>query len=90
MTILLTIWRLITGNPIARAIGGALVAIAGILTFGAIKKREGAQAAKAKQATKDAKAYRDTTERMQDADAAMGDDPAVLRDSLRKRDPQQR
>jgi hypothetical protein len=31
-----------------------------------------------------------TTERMQDADAAMGDDPAALRDWLRNRDPDQR
>lgn len=50
----------------------------------------GAAKAKAKQAAKDAKGYRQTTERIQDADAAMGDDPAVLRDSLRQRDPKQR
>lgn len=81
------IWTFLTGNRIARTIGLAVMAVLGVLTFGAVKKREGAQQAKAKQATKDAKAYRQTNERMQDADAAMGDDPAVLRDSLRNRDP---
>lgn len=67
------------------------VAGAGALVVGwFVAKRQGAQGQKAKQATKDAKAYRDTTERIQDADAAMGDDPAVLRDSLRQRDPNKR
>jgi tetrahydromethanopterin S-methyltransferase subunit G len=81
------VWTFLTGNKIARTIGMVVMAVLGVLTFGAVKKREGAQDAKAKQAVKDAKAYRKTNERMQDADAAMGDDPAVLRDSLRKRDP---
>lgn len=67
------------------------IAGAGALVVGwFVAKRQGAQGQKAKQATKDAKAYRDTTERIQDADAAMGDDPAVLRDSLRQRDPNKR
>ena len=43
--------------------------------------------AKAKDDLRDLKGFKKTTERMQDADAAMGDDPAVLRDSLRQRDP---
>jgi hypothetical protein len=50
------LWAIITGNPIARAIGAALVAAAGILTFGAIKKREGRKEAVAKRAAQDAKA----------------------------------
>jgi len=90
MSILLTLWRLITGNKVARAIGGALMAIAAVLTFGAIKKREGARTAKSDAAIKAAKDYQKTTERMQDAEAAMGDDPAVLRDRMRERDPDQR
>lgn len=80
MTILLTIWRLITGNPIARAIGGALVAIAGILTFGAIKKREGARAARSKAAAEAAKAKEKTIEDVLRETAS--DDPA---DDIRKR-----
>lgn len=81
------IWALLTNNPVARLIGKIVGLALLILSFGAWQRRQGAQGAKAKQAAKDAKAYRDTTERMQNADAAMGDDPAVLRDSLRQRDP---
>ena len=84
------IWSLLTNNPIARLIGKIVGLALLVLSFGAWQRRQGAQGAKAKQAAKDAKAYRDTTERMQDADAAMDNDPAVLRDSLRKRDPKQR
>jgi hypothetical protein len=70
-------------TPFWPYIAGAAVIVAGWFTA----KRQGAQAAKAKRDVVDAKAYRETNERMQDADAAMGDDPAILRDSLRKRDP---
>jgi hypothetical protein len=80
MTILLTLWRIITGNPIARAIGGALVAVAGILTFGAIKKREGAQAARSEAAAKAAKAKEKTIEDV--LRETVSDDPA---DNIRKR-----
>ncbi len=55
MTILLTLWRLVVGNKVARAIGGALMAIAAVLTFGAIKKREGARTAKSDAAIKAAR-----------------------------------
>lgn len=41
MTILLTFWRLLTGNPIARALGIAIIAVLGVLTFGKVKRREG-------------------------------------------------
>jgi hypothetical protein len=51
---------------------------------------KGRSDANAKADLRDLKAHKKTTERMQDAEAAMGDDPAVLRDSLRKRDPKQR
>lgn len=81
MTILTLIWRF--------TIGGAwkwLAAGAGLVGL----YLKGRADSKAKQAGKDAKAFQKTTERMQDADAAMGDDPAVLRDRLRNRDPKQR
>ena len=83
-------WAIFKASPIARWLAkiGGLVLL--VLTFGAYQRWQGAQGQKARQATKDAKAYRDTTERIQDADAAMGDDPAVLRDSLRQRDPNKR
>jgi hypothetical protein len=84
------LWTLATGNPIARFLAKAAGIALAVLSFGMWQRRQGAQGQKAKQAVKDAKAYRDTTERMQDADAAMGDDPAALREWLRKRDPDQR
>ena len=85
-----TIIGLLTGNPITRFVAKIAGIALAVLSFGMWQRRQGAQGQKAKQAVKDAKAYRDTTERMQDADAAMGDDPAALREWLRKRDPDQR
>jgi hypothetical protein len=84
------IWQFLTGNRIARTIGMVVMAVLGVLTFGAVKKREGARDAKAKRDIQDLKGFKKTTERMQDADAAMGDDPAALREWLRKRDTEQR
>ena len=49
MSIRRTIWRLITGNRIARTVGVIVMAVLGVLTFGAVKKREGMRDAKAKQ-----------------------------------------
>ena len=82
------IWDLITGllpnvwGYIAAA-GAALLGILGVYV-------KGRRDAKAKADLRDLKGFKKTTERMQDADAAMGDDPAVLRDSLRQRDPNKR
>ena len=82
------IWDLISGllpnvwGYIAAA-GAALLGILGVYV-------KGRRDAKAKADLRDLKGFKKTTERMQDADAAMGDDPAVLRDSLRQRDPNKR
>ena len=56
MTIPLTIWRLLTGNPIARLLAkiGGLVLL--VVTFGAWQRREGAQGQKAKTDAAQAKA----------------------------------
>ena len=81
------IWSMITGNPIARLLAKVVGIALAIVTFGAWQRRQGAQGQKAKREIQDLKGFKKTTERMQDADAAMGDDPAVLRDSLRQRDP---
>lgn len=62
------------------AAGAALLGILGVYV-------KGRRDAKAKADLRDLKGFKKTTERIQDADAAMGDDPAVLRDSLRQRDP---
>lgn len=72
------IWRLILGG-----LWKPLLAVLGALGLYA----KGRSDAKAKADLRDLKDFKETTERMQDADAAMGDDPAVLRDSLRQRDP---
>ena len=82
------IWDLISGllpnvwGYIAAA-GAALLGILGVYV-------KGRRDAKAKADLRDLKGFKKTTERMQDADAAMGDDPAVLRDRMRQRDPNQR
>lgn len=72
------IWKLIFGG-----LWRPLLAVLGALGLYA----KGRADAKAKADLRDLKGFKKTTERMQDADAAMGDDPAVLRDSLRQRDP---
>ena len=61
------------------AAGAAVLSIAGIYL-------KGRADAKAKADMRDLKGFKKTTERIQDADAAMGDDPAALREWLRKRD----
>ena len=72
MTLLLALWRLITGNPIARAIGGAVAALAALWAYGMAKKREGASTARADAAAKAAKADQQAHERMNDADLGIG------------------
>lgn len=75
------IWKLILGGlwrPLLAVLGAAGVYV------------KGRADAKAKADLRDLKGFKKTTERMQDADAAMGDDPAALREWLRKRDPDQR
>lgn len=72
------IWKLILGG-----LWKPLLAVLGALGLYV----KGRADAKAKADLRDLKGFKKTTERMQDADAAMGDDPAVLRDSLRQRDP---
>lgn len=82
------IWDLITG--LLPNVWGYLAA-AGAAVLGALGIYfKGRSDANAKRDAGDAKAYRKTTERIQDADAAMGDDPAALREWLRKRDPDKR
>ena len=72
------IWKLILGG-----LWKPLLAVLGAVGIYA----KGRSDAKAKADLRDLKGFKKTTERIQDADAAMGDDPAVLRDSLRQRDP---
>ena len=50
-------------------------------------RRDAARDARRETALDAAERMARTRKRMDDAEAAFGDDPAVLRDSLRKRDP---
>ena len=73
------IWKLILGGlctPVA-----ALLALLGL-------SAKGRADAKARADLRDLKGFKKTTERMQDA--AMGDDPATLREWLRQRDSDKR
>lgn len=65
------------------AAGAALLGILGVYV-------KGRRDARAKADLRELKGFKETTERMHDAESAMGDDPAVLRDSLRQRDPNKR
>jgi hypothetical protein len=82
------IWDLISGL-LPNAWGYIAAAVTALLGLGGFYLK-GRSDAKAKADLRDLKANAKTTERMQDADAAMGDDPAALREWLRKRDPDQR
>ena len=75
------IWKLILGGlwrPLLAVLGAAGV------------YAKGRRDAKAKADLRDLKGFKKTTERMQDADVAMGDDPSALREWLRQRDTDQR
>lgn len=74
------LWTILTTNKLARALGIAVMAILGVLTFGAVKKREGAQDQKAKQDAANAKAHTETVERVLDETTSA--DPA---DAIRRR-----
>ena len=65
------------GSRIARAIGAALIAVLGVLTFGAVKKREGKREAR----TED---YIKTRKEMDDAEIH-GNDPDAARRFLHER-----
>lgn len=82
------IWDLITGL-VPNLWGYAAAAVAAVLAALGLYFK-GRSDAKAKADLRDLKGFKKTTERMQDADAAMGDDPATLREWLRKRDAEQR
>ena len=66
--------------PYIAAAGGAIAALWAMF-------RKGKKAARQQTALQAAEAYAKTRKEMDDADAAMGDDPATLRQWLRDRDP---
>ena len=62
-----------------------VIAALAALGFGVARKRAGKREARMETALEAAERYAKTRKAMDDAEAAMGDDPAVLRDSLRSR-----
>ena len=81
------LWTILTTNKLARALGIAVMAILGVLTFGAVKKREGAQDQKAKQDAANAKATiqaLETRNEIEDRIAHDGDARGKLHDKWRE------
>lgn len=62
-----------------------IIAGLAVLGFGVARKRAGKREARMETALEAAERYAKQRKAMDDAEAAMGDDPAVLRDSLRNR-----
>jgi flagellar biosynthesis/type III secretory pathway M-ring protein FliF/YscJ len=58
-------------SRLARWIGAAVMGALAVLSFGALKRREGVQAERAKQAQRDAVADQEAHERMNDADLGL-------------------
>ncbi len=79
------LFDLLTGD-VGKYIAGAIIAVLTALGIYAKGRRD----TNAKRDAKDARAYKTTTEKMQDAEAAFGDDPAVLRQRMRDRNPDKR
>ena len=73
-----------TSTAIGRTLAKIGVAVLMIMSFGAYRHRQGVNDAKAKRAAADAKAHRETTERVLHETAS--DDPAAdIRDRMRDR-----
>jgi hypothetical protein len=83
MTILALIWRILTQNPVARAIGAALAGLLALWAYGARKKREGASAARSEAAAKAAKETIEAHERINNADTGIGATDSERIDRLR-------
>jgi len=79
------LFDLLTGD-LGKYLAGAIVAALTALGIYAKGRRDSTVSRDAR----DAKAYRNTMEKMQDAEAAFGDDPAVLRGRMRDRNPDKR
>jgi len=81
------IWAIIQfvqNSRLARMIGTALAAVAAVLTFGAIRKREGVQAERAREAQRDAADFAETIKDVSN-ETASTEHVDVIRDRLRDR-----
>jgi uncharacterized membrane protein len=81
-----------TGLQIGMALAAGALIVAVIAVRMAIRRAiaEALAAERAKLEAIGLRQYHATTERMRDAEAAFGDDPAILRGQLHARDPNQR
>ena len=70
-------------SRLARWIGAAVMGALAVLTFGAIKRREGVQAARAREAARDAQANEEAHDRITKADTGAGLSDDARRDRLR-------
>jgi hypothetical protein len=77
------IWATIVQSRLARWIGAAVMGALAVLTFGAVKRREGVQAERAREAVRDAQANDEAHERMNHADLGTGLDDDARRERLR-------
>jgi hypothetical protein len=66
------IWAAILNSRPVRFIGAALVAFAGLMAWGAAKKRDGAAEARADAAARDAQANEEAHDRINQADTGAG------------------
>ena len=78
------ILRSVASSRLARMIGTVLAALAAVLTFGAIRKREGVTEERAREAQRDAADFAETIERVTD-ETATAESIADIRARLRAR-----
>jgi len=76
--------RFVTNSRLARWIGTALAAVAAVLTFGAIKRREGVQTERAREAQRDAADFAETIKDVSN-ETASTESVDAIRDRLRDR-----
>jgi hypothetical protein len=77
------IWAFLTQSRLARWIGAAVMGALAVLSFGYIKKREGVQAERAREAQRDAQANEEAHDRINQADTGAGLSDDARRDRLR-------
>jgi len=77
-------WRFVQNSRLARLIGTALAAVAAVLTFGAIRKREGVAQERAREAQRDAADFAETIKDVSN-ETASTEPVDAIRDRLRDR-----
>lgn len=75
--------QFLQNSRLARWIGTALASVAAVLTFGAVKRREGVKDERAAEAQRDAQANEEAHDRINEADTGAGLDDDQRRQRLR-------